>query len=134
MRTATAVNHAEDFSGDASKAKFDTTAAYSGGGGGTLAPHWFTVDIASAAAAASDAKLYERRVPYGNMPEAVVVNRILSGTRPKFTDTSDVPATVKRIIEACWSSSANERPMADKVAYILTDIWTHRAGIRRNFT
>ena len=73
-------------------------------------------------------EVYERRVPFGNMPEAAVVNRILAGMRPKFTNASDIPATVKRIIEACWSSSANERPMADKVAYILTGMWTHHAG------
>ena len=73
-------------------------------------------------------EVYERRVPFGNMPEAAVVSQILSGKRPKFSDASDVPATVKRIIEACWSTSAKERPMADKIAYILTDVWTHHSG------
>jgi len=45
-------------------------------------------------------EVYERRVPFGTMPEAAVVSQILSGKRPKFNDASDVPATVKRIIEA----------------------------------
>ena len=73
-------------------------------------------------------EVYERRVPFGNTPEAAVVSQILSGKRPKISDASDVPAMVKRIIEACWSTSAKERPMADKIAYILTDVWTHHAG------
>ena len=72
-------------------------------------------------------EVYERRVPFGNMPEAAVVSQILSGKRPKFS-ASDIPANVKRIIEVCWSASPNERPMADKIAYILTDLWTHHAG------
>ena len=72
-------------------------------------------------------EVYERRVPFGNMPEAAVVSQILAGKRPKFS-SSDVPANVKRIIEACWSASANERPMADKIGFILTDLWTRHAG------
>jgi len=72
-------------------------------------------------------EVYERRVPFGNMPEAAVVSQILAGQRPKFS-ASDIPANVKRIIEVCWSASPNERPMADKIAYILTDLWTHHAG------
>jgi len=72
-------------------------------------------------------EVYERRVPFGNMPEAAVVSQILAGKRPKFSG-SDVPVNVKRIIEACWSASANERPMADKIGFILTDLWTRHAG------
>lgn len=72
-------------------------------------------------------EVYERRVPFGNMPEAAVVSQILAGKRPKFS-SSDIPANVKRIIEVCWSARPNERPMADKIAYILTDLWTHHAG------
>ena len=72
-------------------------------------------------------EVYERRVPFGNMPEAAVVSQLLAGKRPKFS-SSDIPANVKRIIEVCWSARPNERPMADKIAYILTDLWTRHAG------
>jgi serine/threonine protein kinase len=71
-------------------------------------------------------EVYERRVPFGNMPEAAVVNQILSGKRPKFS-TSETPSNVKRIIEACWSADPRKRPTADKIAYILTDLWTRDA-------
>ena len=50
-------------------------------------------------------EVYERRVPFGNMPEVALVNQFLSGIRPKFTNASDVPAAVKRIIEASrWTT------------------------------
>ena len=71
-------------------------------------------------------EVYERRVPFGNMPEAAVVNQILSGKRPKFS-TSETTSNVKRIIEACWSADPRKRPTADKIAYILTDLWTRDA-------
>ena len=58
-----------------------------------------------------------------------MVNQVLSGKRPKF-GASETPSNVKRIIEACWSADPRKRPTADKIAYILTDLWTHHA--RRN--
>jgi serine/threonine protein kinase len=63
---------------------------------------------------------YERRVPFGNMPEAAVVNQVLSGHRPNLT--SGTPTTVKDIINACWSEDPKKRPGATKVAYILTSM------------
>mmetsp|Transcript_11425 Transcript_11425/g.47839 ORF Transcript_11425/g.47839 Transcript_11425/m.47839 type:complete len:820 (-) Transcript_11425:1419-3878(-) len=72
-------------------------------------------------------EVYERRVPFGNMPEAAVVSQILAGKRPKFS-SSDTPASVKRIIEACWSANHKGRPSAEKVAYVLTELWTHHPG------
>ena len=72
-------------------------------------------------------EVYERRVPFGNMPEAAVVSQILAGKRPKFS-SSDTPASVKRIVEACWSANHKHRPSADKVAYVLTEMWTHHPG------
>jgi len=71
-------------------------------------------------------EVYERRVPFGNMPEAAVVNQVLSGKRPKFS-ASETLSNVKRIIEAYWSADPRKRPTADKIAYILTDLWTHHA-------
>ena len=72
-------------------------------------------------------EVYERRVPFGNMPEAAVVSQILAGKRPKFS-SSDTPASVKRIVEACWSANNKGRPSAEKVAYVLTEMWTHHPG------
>ena len=72
-------------------------------------------------------EVYERRVPFGNMPEAAVVSQILAGKRPKFS-SSDTPASVKRIVEACWSANHKGRPSAEKVAYVLTEMWTHHPG------
>jgi hypothetical protein len=43
-------------------------------------------------------EVYERRVPFGNMPEAAVVSQILAGKRPKFS-SNDTPASMKRIVE-----------------------------------
>ena len=75
-------------------------------------------------------EIYERRVPFGNMPEAAVVSQVMQGKRPGFfspvegvdEDHVDTPATLRRIIEACWSAKLKERPPADKVAYILTEL------------
>ena len=43
-------------------------------------------------------EIYERRIPFGNMPEAAVVNQVLAGTRPEIT-VKDMPPMVKKIIE-----------------------------------
>jgi len=69
-------------------------------------------------------EIYERRVPFGNMPEAAVVSQVMSGKRPTFTATSAaMPAQVKAIIKACWSSDSKKRPRAGMVAYRLTETW-----------
>jgi serine/threonine protein kinase len=66
-------------------------------------------------------EIYERRVPFGNMPEAAVVNQVLSGERPNFL-SKEMPAAVKDIVKACWSADAKARPSAGKVAFILTEL------------
>ena len=64
-------------------------------------------------------EIYERRVPFGNMPEAAVVNQILSGVRPEM-GSSDMPNAIRHLIQLCWSEEPSERPAADKIAFILT--------------
>jgi len=67
-------------------------------------------------------EIYERRVPFGNMPEAAVVNQILSGRRPGIAST-EMPEEMKKLIQLCWSEDPRERPAADKMAFILTRLW-----------
>ena len=67
-------------------------------------------------------EIYERRVPFGNMPEAAVVNQVLSGHRPEMGST-DMPEEIKQLIQLCWSEDPRERPAADKMAFILTRLW-----------
>jgi serine/threonine protein kinase len=67
-------------------------------------------------------EVYERRQPFGNMPEAAVVNQVLSGERPNFT--SQTPAAVRELVTACWSKEAKKRPTSAKVAFLLTKIST----------
>ena len=81
-------------------------------------------------------EIYERRVPFGNMPEAAVVSQVMQGKRPGFLEPEDgngvdepgTPRPVRRIIEACWSAKAKERPPANKVAYILSELANPGAG------
>jgi serine/threonine protein kinase len=64
-------------------------------------------------------EIYERRVPFGNMPEAAVVNQVLSGRRPEIAST-DMPEAVRKLIQLCWSDDPGERPAADKMAFIIS--------------
>jgi serine/threonine protein kinase len=67
-------------------------------------------------------EIYERQVPFGNMPEAAVVSQVLAGERPNFT--SETPVLVREIATACWSPDPAKRPTAAKVAFILTKMST----------
>ena len=67
-------------------------------------------------------EIYERRVPFGNMPEAAVVNQVLSGHRPEIGST-EIPQEIRKLIQLCWSEDPRERPAADKMAFILTRLW-----------
>jgi len=67
-------------------------------------------------------EIYERRVPFGNMPEAAVVNQVLSGRRPGIAST-EMPEEINKLIQLCWSEDPRERPAADKMAFILTRLW-----------
>ena len=63
-------------------------------------------------------EIFERRVPFVDIPEAALVNRILSGLRPELS-SAEAPGEVKKLIQLCWSQEPKERPAADKVAFIL---------------
>jgi len=67
-------------------------------------------------------EIYDRRVPFGNMPEAAVVNQVLSGHRPEMGST-EMPDEIRKLIQLCWSEEPRERPAADKMAFILTRLW-----------
>jgi len=67
-------------------------------------------------------EIYERATPFASMPEAAVVNQVLSGRRPKLAKT---PESTRPLVEACWSEDPKERPGADRVALMLTNLWTN---------
>ena len=64
-------------------------------------------------------EIYERRVPFGNMPEAAVVNQVLSGHRPEIA-SAEMPQEIRKLIQLCWSEDPRERPAADKMAFIIS--------------
>jgi len=64
-------------------------------------------------------EIYERRVPFGNMPEAAVVNQVLSGHRPEMA-SAETPQEIRKLIQLCWSDDPRERPAADKMAFIIS--------------
>jgi flagellar biosynthesis GTPase FlhF len=70
-------------------------------------------------------EIYERATPFASMPEAAVVSQVLAGRRPKLAKT---PASVRRLVEKCWSEDPKERPGADRVALMLTNLWTNHPG------
>jgi len=70
-------------------------------------------------------EIYERRVPFGNMPEAAVVNQVLSGHRPEIAST-EMPDEIRKLIQLSWSEDPRERPSADKMAFILTRLWNEK--------
>jgi surface protein len=67
-------------------------------------------------------EIYERQAPFASMPEAAVVNQVLSGRRPDFTPQTPTP--VRELIVACWSQNPKKRPAAAKLAFILEDLST----------
>jgi serine/threonine protein kinase len=115
------------------RSKTMTVAASSSGKGGTALtvawsapelfkdrPKSFATDIYALGMTLWE--IYERRVPFGNMPEAAVVNQVLSGHRPEIGST-EIPQEIRKLIQLCWSEDPRERPAADKMAFILTRLW-----------
>jgi len=115
------------------RSKTMTVAASSSGTGGTALtvawsapelfkdlPKSFATDIYALGLTLWE--IYERRVPFGNMPEAAVVNQVLSGHRPEIA-SAEMPEEIKKLIQLCWSEDPRERPAADKMAFILTRLW-----------
>lgn len=128
-----------DFGMSETKNRSKTMTASSAGGGAALTVAWsapelfedepksFATDVYALGLTLWE--VYERRVPFGNMPEAAVVSQVLSGKRPKLS-ASLTPSPVQRIIQACWSAEPRKRPTADRIAYVLTDLWMH--SVRRS--
>ena len=50
------------------------------------------------------------------------MSQVLAGRRPKLAKT---PASVRPLVEKCWSEDPKERPGADRVALMLTNLWTN---------
>ena len=65
-------------------------------------------------------EIYERRIPFDNMPEAAVVNQVIAGTRPEIA-VKDMPM-VKKIISVCMSADLKDRPNADQVDWNLSEV------------
>ena len=62
-------------------------------------------------------EVFERRIPFGNMPEAAIVNQVLNGERPSIRNT---PADVQTVINMAWSPLPTNRSTASQIAYVLT--------------
>jgi serine/threonine protein kinase len=66
-------------------------------------------------------EIYERRVPFVNMPVEVVSTQVLKGVRPKSMSQKTATA-VREVITACWSMEPKKRPLAIEVAVKLTNM------------
>ena len=108
------------------------TAASTGSGSTAITVAWSAPELfrAKPKSYASDVyalgltlwEIYERAIPFSGMPEAAIVNQVLSGARPDIGEK--LPKEVERLIKMCWSDDPKERPASGKVAYILTDLST----------
>jgi serine/threonine protein kinase len=65
-------------------------------------------------------EIFERRTPFGNMPEAAIVNQVLNGERPILRDT---PSDVKTLIEMAWPTLSSNRSTAAQLAYTITHMY-----------
>ena len=65
-------------------------------------------------------EVFERRTPFGHMPEAAVVTQVLSGERPTLRNT---PSDVRSIIKLMWASAPHVRVSASQAAFVLTRLW-----------
>ena len=108
------------------------TAASTGSGSTAITVAWSAPELfrAKPKSYASDVyalgltlwEIYERAIPFSGMPEAAIVNQVLSGARPDIGEK--LPKEVERLIKMCWSDDPKARPTSGKVAYILTDLST----------
>ena len=79
-------------------------------------PKTFASDVYALAITAWE--VFERLVPFGNMPEAAVVSQVLAGVRPHLRHT---PVDIQEIIKLAWSSEANVRVAASQFAWVLSN-------------
>jgi len=108
------------------------TAASTGSGSTAITVAWSAPELfrAKPKSYASDVyalgltlwEIYERAIPFSGMPEAAIVNQVLSGERPEIGEK--LPKAVERLVKSCWSEDPKARPTSGKVAYILTDLST----------
>lgn len=80
-------------------------------------PKTFASDVYALAITAWE--VFERLVPFGNMPEAAVVSQVLAGVRPNLL--RHTPADIQEIIKLAWSSEANVRVAASQFAWVLSN-------------
>ena len=62
-------------------------------------------------------EIFERRTPFGNMPEAAVVSQVLAGKRPTFRQTPD---HIKTLLRLSWTDEPTSRVGAAHVACALS--------------
>lgn len=62
-------------------------------------------------------EIFERRTPFGNMPEAAVVSQVLTGKRPVLRQT---PAHIQTLVQLTWTSEPASRIGAAQVACVLS--------------
>ena len=62
-------------------------------------------------------EIFERKNPYGNMLDMIVINQILSNVRPEIGER--VPLEFRRLVQKSWDKHAKARPSAEQVAFTL---------------
>uniref|UniRef100_A0A7S0Z8T4 Protein kinase domain-containing protein n=1 Tax=Ostreococcus mediterraneus TaxID=1486918 RepID=A0A7S0Z8T4_9CHLO len=65
-------------------------------------------------------EIFERRTPFGYMPEAAVVTQVLSGVRPTFKET---PSDAQSLITLSWAHDPKTRIDASQVAFAFTRMY-----------
>ena len=62
-------------------------------------------------------EIFERKNPYGDMLDMIVINQILSNVRPEIGER--VPLEFRRLVQKSWDKHAKARPSAEQVAFTL---------------
>lgn len=109
------------------RSKTLTMASHAAGKGHTLTVAWSSPELFKDEhkSFASDVyalgvtvwEVFERRTPFGHMPEAAVVTQVISGERPTFRNT---PIDVQSIIKLTWAAAPDLRISASQAAFALT--------------
>ena len=99
---------------------------------GGLSPHGFTVQWTAPEILKNQPKtkatdvyslamtiweIFERKNPYGDMLDMIVINQILSNVRPEIGER--VPLEFRRLVQKSWDKHAKARPSAEQVAFTL---------------
>ena len=62
-------------------------------------------------------EIFERKNPYWDMLDMIVINQILSNVRPEIGER--VPLEFRRLVQKSWDKHAKARPSAEQVAFTL---------------